>query len=301
MFLVILLYALLALAFTLAKVSVSYANPLFLIAVRMLIAGPLLLSIYWIQRYFKGSENKHVNVNSRDLFNFVQVIFFHIYLAFVPEFWALQYVSSVKVNIMYATTPFIAMFLSYMLYQEKVTVAQLIGACVGFLSLFPLMLPGEGCVPTLAIALPELVLLAAIACSAYAWFVIKRLMDRGYSLAVINGVSMLLGGVLSAITWGLVCRGVCEPIYAMQPFLISLVALIIVSNIGVYNLYGWLVRKYSINTIAIAGFMCPVFGAILGVLLLSESFAWQHAVAIAGISCGLYLFFARFRAKSSLS
>ena len=286
MFLVVLLYALLALTFTLGKAAVSYADPLFLIGTRMVIGGILLLGFYVIKNRIAFRPSR------RDLFDFMRVTFFHIYLSFVPEFWALQFVSSIKVNIMYATTPFVAMLFSYLLYHEKVTRLQLAGACCGFIGLLPLMTKGQaGCFDVFSFSLPELVLLVSIISGAYAWFIIKDLMNRGYSLAVINGSAMLIGGLMSFATW-LMCRqpGVA-PVIAIKPFIITVGGLILLSNVVVYNLYGWLLRYYSVNFVACAGFLSPLFGAFYGYIFLHESLGWQHCFAIIGITIGLYVFF----------
>ena len=291
MLLVILLYALLALTFTLGKAAVSYADPLFLIGTRMVVAGVLLLGFYFLKSYFLPGTTAF-KPSKRDIIDFIQVTFFHVYLSFVPEFWALQFVSSIKVNIMYATTPFVALLLSYVLYREKITPAQLLGVCCGFVSLLPLMArSSQNCGNIFSFSLPELVLLVSIASAAYAWFVIKDLMNRGYSLALINGIAMLGGGLMSFVTWYIVHAPGAQPILEMRPFIITVAGLILLSNVVVYNLYGWLLRYYSVNFVACAGFLSPLFGAFYGYIFLHEILGWQHFLAIVGITIGLYLFF----------
>lgn len=286
--LIVLLYALLALTFTLGKAALSYANPLFLVGVRMVAAGILLLGIYRFKQPFPRFSRQDVT----DLLN---VTLFHIYLSFVPEFWALQFVSSVKVNIMYATTPFITILFSYLLYNEKITRMQALGSVIAFSGLLPLMArQGDGafCLADLfAFSVPELTLLVSITSAAYAWFVVKKLMNRGYSLLIINGISMLLGGIGSFITWYILSPAGVAPVTDLKPFIITVVALILLANVVVYNLYGWLLRRYSLNVVSCAGFMSPLFGALYGHLLLNEQLGWQHYIAMASITIGLYMFF----------
>ncbi len=299
MFLVVLLYALLALTFTLGKAAVAYADPLFLIGARMVVSGCLLLGFYAI-------KNRMVfRPSLRDLVDFGRVTFFHIYLSFVPEFWALQFVSSIKVNIMYATTPFVAMIFSFLLYKTRVTRLSLAGACCAFIGLLPLMTRGEaGCTDLLSFSVPELVLLMSIISGAYAWFIIKDLMNRGYSLATINGFAMLAGGIMSFVTWYFFRQPGVAPITNMRFFIITVAGLILISNVVVYNLYGWLLKYYSLNFVACAGFLSPLFGALYGYIFLHEGLRWQHYFAIVGITVGLYLFFqgelqARARSKQA--
>lgn len=298
MLLIILLYALLALTFTLGKAAVAYAHPLFLVGVRMILAGVILLAFYKIRALISAkplSVRRLRAVPRQDWIDLLNVTFFHIYLSFVPEFWALQFVSSVKVNIMYATTPFITMLFSYLLYKEKVTVAQALGCLIAFCGLLPLMArevsSSASCIESFSFALPEMVLLISISSAAYAWFIIKKLMNKGYSLLVINGFSMLVGGIASLLTWYAVKPIDIGPVLAVKPFLITVISLVLLSNVVVYNLYGWLLNYYSINVVACVGFLSPIFGALYGRIFLQEYLGWPHYVAILCITIGLYLFF----------
>lgn len=290
MILIIILYALLAAAFTIAKVSVAYANPFFLIGFRMIIAGTLLLGYYWFTKKTKAIEPSDYSL-------FAQVAFFHIYLAFIPEFWALQYIASVKVNLMYASTPFISAVLAYFLLHERLHWRQRAGIVVGFIALLPVLLNhGDEAFEMAAlfkISWPEAMLMLSIMSAAYAWFVIKKLMNKKYSLTFINGFSMLVGGIASFITWALAKHAglIGGPaVYDWQLFLTYVIILIVLSNFIVYNLYGWLMHHYSITLITMAGFLCPIFGAVYGALFLHESLSWHYLFATAGIAFGLWLF-----------
>src|SRR5262245_46425716 len=102
LFLAVLEYAILASTFTLAKVAVGYADPLFLIGVRMVLAAPIMLIIHRCQRA------PTMSIKKEDMATFLMVALFHIFLPFVGEFWALQFVTSAKAAITYSLTPFIA-------------------------------------------------------------------------------------------------------------------------------------------------------------------------------------------------
>ncbi len=296
---VLVLYAMIALTITFAKAAVSAADPLFFIAVRMIVAGTLLLSFYAL---FSKKRSRELKVTMRDVFNFGLVIIFHIYLAFIPEFWSLQYMPSVKANILWSMTPFVALLLSFILYGERIKKLQFIGALVAFFSLLPLLTHGYNwCARDLvSFSLPELMLLISVFSATYAWFIIKKLMDRHYSLLVINGVSMLFGGVMSFVTWWFTKAPGAAPIAAYGPFLFTLFGLILLSNVIVYNLYGWLLKNYSINMVTIAGFMSPVFGAMYGWFFFGEAFQLHDAFAVAGIAIGLSLFFISAHNKSAV-
>ena len=100
MWLIILFYLLMASTFTIAKTAIFYVKPIYFIAFRMLIAGSCLLAYFHFLNPEKG------RVRFADIKLFAQIIIFHIYLAYVLEFWALQYISSSKVCLLYNLSPF---------------------------------------------------------------------------------------------------------------------------------------------------------------------------------------------------
>src|SRR5690606_16661016 len=95
-YLAILEYAILASTFTIAKVAVGYADPLFIIGIRMVFSAPLM---FLIHRFQKAPS---FSIAPKHWYLFLGVSLFHIFLPFIGEFWALQYVSSAKTAITYS-------------------------------------------------------------------------------------------------------------------------------------------------------------------------------------------------------
>ena len=302
MLLVVVLYAILALTFVFAKEALAYAQPVFLIGVRMLLAGLLLLGYQYV------FNRTRFLLNKEDAWLFAKTALFHIYFAFVLEFWALQYLTSSKTNLMYSATPFIAALLSYVLLGERLSIKKIGAVCIGLVGLVPVLVlqasPGELGGELWRFSLPEVVLLGAIVSSAYAWFLVKKLMGRGYSLVMINGVAMLYGGILALSTSLIVevalplQRGQFAPLVSNLPsFLFWIFLLIIAANVVVYNLYGWLLHTYSITFLTFAGFLCPIFGAFFGWLFLDEVITWHYVASLGMVTGALYLFYQEERAR----
>lgn len=285
---VIILYALLALTFPLSQFALYYTSPLFLIAFRMLLAGAVLLSYHVFSR-------KSFFIARKDIWLFVKAAFFYIYLSFIPEFWALQYVSSLKTTIMYSLTPFITAFLEYTLLKKRLNHAKFMGMFIGTVGLIPLlMLPNTHCLPFGKCAyplLPEVALLVAITAGAYAWFLVKDLAQRGYSLVLINGITMSLGGFMSLLTHWVTGPLAYFPVTHIGPFLIYTIALILISNVIVYNLYGHLLKSYSITFLAFAGFLSPLFGTFYAWLFFHEHISWQYFISFIFVFVGLAIFY----------
>lgn len=288
MFLVILLYAILASTFTIAKMALTYAKPFFLIGFRMTVAGSLMLLFLYL---FK---RKQFFVHKQDWWLFFKTAIFHIYIAFVFEFWALQYLSSAKTNLIYSSTPFIAAILSYFLLSEKLSLKKFIGMLIGLCSLIPILITGNGdsfMGEFMDVSYPEFILLIAVVSAAYAWFLVKKLLAKDYSLLMINGISMLIGGVLALLT-SFTIEGVKQPlIFDFWPFLLWVGLLILVANVITYNLYGWLLKYNSITFVTSAGFLCPIFGAFFGWFFLGESITWHYFLSLVFVIIGLNIFY----------
>lgn len=252
MILLLILYALLALTFVIAQKAVQVSSPLFFIAIRMITAGVLLLG------YSGVVFGKKTLPKRSDWALFGIVTLLHIYFAFVLEFWALKDVGGLKANFLYSLTPFITFIIERFWVNKKERITKLLGVFIGFCGIIPLL--GIHCdVINFTVTLPDLVLLGAIISAASAWFFIKLLFGRHYSIVIINGWSMFFGGILSLIT---AFFGEYIYIADMQAFFWCLFSLIMLSNIIIYTLYGILITRYSLTLITTAGFLCPLFGLL---------------------------------------
>lgn len=288
LFLAMLEYAILASTFTIAKVAVTLADPLFLIGVRMVIAAFFMFFIHRLQGQHAFSIKKE------DFLDFFSVGIFHIFIPFVLEFWALQYVSSSKTAIIYSLTPFIAACLSYIILKRKISSKQGLGLIFGFSGLLPILINKDEIYFSSGlgfISLPELALLCAVTSASYAWFIVTKLMKKGYGISFINGVSMLLGGVLSLVLWAIFYGGQSPIKGEMSSFLFWTFLLVMVANVIGYNFYGWLLKHLSITMMSAIGFLCPIFATFYGVIFLNEDFSRWHFLALAMVGSGIWLFY----------
>lgn len=255
----------------------------------MTMAGTMLLGY---QLYKKPKILQSIKPSDYRLF--FTTALFHIYFAFILEFWALQYISALKTVLIYSLTPFISAILSYVLLDHKLTLLKVTGVMIGTIGLIPILLSqttGEQGFATLFyLSLPEVVLLGAVFCAAYAWFRVKNLMDKGYHFALINGITMLIGGILSLVTSS-IFEGFTSAVTDWQNFLFWVLLLVIFANGIFYNMYGWLLNRYSITFISFAGFLCPTFATLFEWLFMSGIVTWHYLFCLVFVTGGLYLFY----------
>lgn len=298
----------LASTFGIAQLALDFAHPVFIIAVRMMVAGILLLVINQISGgSLRGSWAQ------RGLF--VQLAFFHIYCAFIPEFWALKYLSGAKVCLMYSFSPCVTAILEYLLFAKRLTKNQLRGMFVGFLGLvFMMTMPSDWYQFTAYswFGLPDLALLLSVVSASYGWILLKRLtLQYNYSLTFANGISMLVAGVAALITtmcipgafgitsshtsnrgiWLFLAQLVGSDGANILMFGTYIALLILIANVVFYNAYGYLMRFYSPTFLSFAGFTAPLFAAFYDWLLFGTIPSASFFISITAIFYGLYLFY----------
>ncbi len=302
--LVFLLYIFFASTFTFSKAVLSYGRPIFFIAIRMMSAGILLL----LYDYF-FSQKQLIVKKSKGLF--IQFILFAIYFAFVFEFIGLVHVTSAKACLLYNLSPFITALFSYFIFKESLTKIQWLGLFIGFIGFLPVLMaqqPFETLVDHF-LSLPELLVIFSTIAASYGWIVMKELMINGYSAIFINGIGMFGGGVLALITsliWEKAPRVFEEKNISfllkifptMSPEIVGFIMfgwytllLILVGNIISYNLYGYLLTRYSATFLSFAGFTTPLFAALFGWFFLDEQVSWQFFLTVIIVFVGLYLFY----------
>lgn len=273
----------------------------------MLIAGSLLLGFHICR------HGLVINKKSWPLLG--QAIIFHIYIAYVAEFWALQYVASAKTALIYNLSPFITALITFLLGYEILSRRKWIGLGFGFAALMPWLLSSTnselfaGSVSFISV--PELALLGAVTSACYGWILVSRLMKEfHYTPLMINGVTMLVGGALAFLSslyiegkphitipqtlgpWETVVVTALGQNYAY--YLLGagyLIALIIVANIICYNLYAYLLKRYSATFLSFSGFLCPLFAAVLGRIFFGEQLSSYFIITMFLAMCGLYYFY----------
>lgn len=305
MILVILLYLLFASTFTIGKAALSYVSPFLFIGIRMILAGGMLLT------YYVYSSKQRISIKKADYSLFGQIILFHIFCAYTLEFWALQYVTCAKACLLYNLSPFITAILCYFLRNERLAFRQVCGLIIGFLGFIPILIaqtPLEQFGWHVGfLSSYEMALIFSVFSSAYGWMIVKKLLDKRYSLLLINGISMTGGGILAFIL-SLIKEGL--PTIKNAPITIPSIVevigvggehmvmlgiytfgLVLIANIIGYNLYGYLLSRYSATFLSFAGFMTPLYAALLGWVFFGEKVTWHFFATMMLVVFGLYLFY----------
>lgn len=290
MIFVILVYALFASVFTTAKTALEYTEPLFLVGSRMALAGLCLL----LYQFFFHRER--FSLQKKDIPRLLLLALFSIYLTNAFEFWGLKYLTSFKTCFIYSLSPFASALLSYFVFTEKMTAKKWWGLIIGFSGFIPILLnqtaSEEATGHLLFLSWAEIAVIMAALCSVYGWIVLKQLVsENNLSPIMANGASMLVGGTVALCHSFFVEDWNPVPIKEYGPFFTCAAVLILVSNFICYNLYGWLLKRYSATFMSFAGFTTPLFAAFFGWLYLGETITWPFYLSATIVFLGLTLFY----------
>lgn len=289
----IILNVCLAAGFTFGKAALTYMHPLLFIALRMIIAGMFLVGY----QYFAKKEDLAIKAKDRGLF--AGICFLHIYVSYSLEYLALQYVSASKASLLFNLSPFFSAFFAYIWSYEIMTPYKWLGLAIGFIGMLPIMVESSiteamsGMIGFLSYA--ELMLLGSIASAAIGWILMRKLVHgSNYSPITINGLSMFTGGCLAFVS-SLFYEGMpqilIEGPYAWLIAFFYVGLLILLCNVISYNLYAFLLKRYTATFLSFTSFTTPLFAALLAAIFFKELPSQWFFVSVVVVGIGLYIFY----------
>lgn len=289
---VVLMFALWSSVFPLAKLTLLHTTPLFLTAVRMLLAGLILLGFLAIRRKIS------LRLTPRQLCSIGLYALLSIYLANAFEFWSVQHQSAAKTCFLYSLSPFLTAFFSYWHFGERMNARKWLGMLIGFLGIVPvisLQTGAEGLIGGIfCFSWPELAMIAANICSVYGW-VLLRLLVKGsdVSPSFANGAGMLIGGCFALIHSLAIDSWQPVPIAAghFSSFVQGTLIMTVISNILCYNLYGYMLRHFTATLMSFMGLLSPIFASIASWIFIGEAPSPVIFLSTAVVASGLWLIY----------
>lgn len=285
---IILLQALFATSFPIGKYLLTFAAPLFVSGIRMLVAGSILL-IY--QYFLPSSEFK---IKRKHFWIFAQIIVLGMYVTYGLRLYALDVLPVWKVSFFYNLSPFLSALYAYFLFKEKLTTKQWTGLSIGFIGMIPMLLSKSAEEATLGeffyISIYELFLIISVSLHCYSWLLIQKLVKhKNYDTSFVNGICMASAGLISLIT-SYMFEGPA-PVYNPIAFCKGLTFMIFVSNILCHNIYAGLLKKYSATFMSFTSFLSPIFAALYSWAFFQETISWHFYLSIVIVLMGLYVFY----------
>lgn len=274
-------------SFTIGKMTLLCTSPIYLTGVRMLLAGLIMMLFLLFCR------RKDLRLKKEQVITLLLLSLMAVYVTNVLEFWGLQYLTAAKSCFIYSLSPFLSALFSYFQFREKVTLKKVIGLCIGFIGFLPVMIEqgrGEAFLGGIGIfSWAEIAMMGAVVASVYGWVLLRKLGREGMSPIMANGSAMVIGGSLALLHSWCFEGGGFFPVSNPLSFFQGVFLLITISNLICYNMYGWLLKRFTATFLSIAGLMTPLFAAFFGYVLLGESVSTTFFLSMAVIGLGLWL------------
>jgi len=284
-----LLFALWTLSFPVGKYMLQFTSPIFLTAIRMLLSGLILIS-------YLAFKKKIPILSQKGWISIAILSLFSIYLSNILEFWSLSHLSAAKTCFIYGLSPFITALLSYFHFREKMTSLKWLGLSLGFLGFIPVILTKTGTESLVhafgSFTWPELSMFGAAFFSVYGWIMLRLIVrDEEIPILFANGSSMLIGGLLALATSPFFESFSPSPIVSggLLPLGASLIFISLLSNVLCYNLYGFLLKRFTATFLSLVGLLSPLFTSLHSFILLQEPFSPAILISTTAVLLGLGL------------
>lgn len=263
--LLVLLQVPVSITYLLAKVAVVELGVLFTTAVRVLLAGLLVLALLRLQGPIVLPRRED------------RLTFLGLGLLAVPFnqglfLLAMKYAPASHGALLYASTPIVVLALSALLLGERLSVARVSGVLLGFAGVAVVLL-GQGLRLSTTALLGDLALVVGVFAWAGYTLMSKRVLAR-YSPLYVTGASLVVGAAM--------LLPVAIPLVIVDPpgapslqGILSLAYLVVFTSVLGYLGYLWALERLAATQAAIVGNLQPILTATLTFVFWHEPIsAW---------------------------
>lgn len=273
------------------KVLLGMMPATLFVGIRMLLAGVLMFAYA-----YRTSPRLRWNYLKEDGFVLLGVALFTTYIPSILKAFGLKYLFSSKAALYGAIDPFVTALYAYILWQEKLSFRKFLGILIGFAGIMVVTFTHSASEQPwhawLMFSWPELASIATVFVSRGGWIMIRNLVRKErYTPLEVNGLSMIISGVLALATATLLGQWQEVEISSYEFFGVLLMYTIIAGNILGYTLYAYVLKHANITLISLAGFSIPVFVGAIGWALLGEPISMALIIAALMVLVGLVVFY----------
>lgn len=195
--------------------------------------------------------------------------------------------STVAVNglLLQAMIPVLTVVLSFVLFKERLTIAQLVGVVISLVGVLTIISKGDFSLLTrLQVNHGDVLVFLAVVCySVYSVFLRKR--PKVHPLSFVAASFVL--GTFMLLPFYLTCATTFLP-PATLPSVGAIAYVAIFPSIVSYLCYNRGVELAGANKASMFIYLMPVFGSLMAIIFLGESLFLFHFIGIFCIACGIY-------------
>lgn len=313
MFDVFLGFAFLASATMANKYALYSLTPTFMVALRMLGAGLILLFYYR-----KSTHRLSFSYFKKDLPILFGISLLTLFIPSVCKAYALQNMLASKASFFGSLDPFVTSIYAYLFFRETLSLKKIIGILLGFAGMLVILASrapsSEQALMAFSVfSYPEIAALVAMAVGRLGWMFVQQLIrNERYTGAELNGLLMTLSGFIAlaipfvGATFSKITSQVAPSLAPSYTFadafaifhlnpasafsIYALIAFvgytIFFGNVIGYTMYANFLKKHSITFISLAGFSVPMYTYLFDALLgnpISPMFLLAAAITFTGL------------------
>lgn len=237
----------------------QYNNQILFAGTRFTIAGVLVILFGSIisRKILLPNKSSLLKIPVLSLFQTIlQYIFFYIGLANT---------TGTKGSIINSTSVFFAVIISALIFRnDKITLRKAIGCIIGFSGCVIVNLGNTGLNSGFRLNAEGFILICSLS-YAISTVLLKRFSETENPV-ILSGYQFIVGGIIMSVI-GFALNGRIQ-IFSIKAVLLTIYLAFV--SAAAYTLWGILLRKHNVSTVAAFGFMTPVFGCILSALFLNE-------------------------------
>ena len=206
-----------------------------------------------------------------------QYVFFYIGLA---------HTTGVRASIIQGTNVFVVLVVSSLLFrQERLSFGKIFGCLIGFLGVVIINLADGGLGEGNAIWGDLFIFISTVA-YAFSSVLLKEYTKKEEPV-VLSGYQFIAGGLIMTFV-GLILGG--HILTVTGKGVANIIYLSFVSAVA-YTLWGVLMKHNPVSRVSVYGFLAPVFGVILSIILLKEGagFGLLHLVSLVLVCAGIII------------
>lgn len=274
------------------KIAVTEIPPLFLAAIRFLMAGLLIMLIAKLMKIStKISKNQLVN-------SIIAGFLFLVYGNGVFV-WALKYVDSGFAALLASTQPLFVLFLLRLIDGKKMQKKSIIGVLLGMLGMYLLVSQKEVSASEGSVLGIFMILTCVLSWSYGSVFVSKADLPKNYLVS--TGYQMLFAAIMLGIS-SLIFKEVwISPLKWSSKTQMAMLFLIVFGGIVAFTAFNYLLKMVSPEKVATSAYVNPVIALVLGWSLLDEELTSQSMLASVVLLTGVYFITSRKRTEKAIA
>ena len=268
------------------KIAVTELSPFFLVSIRFLTAGFLILIIAKVLK-------KSLVISKKQLLNTLISGFLFLVYGNGVFVWALKYVDSGFASLLASTQPLFVLLLLRLIDQKQMQKKSIIGVLLGVFGMYLLVSQSEIAVSKESLLGIFMMFTCVLSWSYGSVFVSKADLPKNFFVS--TGYQMITAGIMLVIaslgfdeewlaptSWSFKVQG-------------SMLFLITFGSILAFTSFNYLLKSVSPEKVSTSAYVNPIIAMFLGWYFLNEEFTTQSIVASLVLLTGVYFITSRKR------